>query len=100
MQLLTFCEFQVLCWKAGQASRIHNHSGSDCWMGVVQGPMIESLYCKMADGQVQCEAKHPSQPGMCPELRLERVATMMQGKVLYSPFFVNMTNAIDFLFFP
>jgi len=76
-------ELIILCWKAGQASRIHNHSGSNCWMGVVQGPMIESLYSKVADGRVLCEREHPSQPGVCPELRLERTTTLYQGDVGY-----------------
>jgi len=76
-------ELILLCWKAGQASRIHNHSGSNCWMGVVQGPMIESLYTKVSDGKVLCEAEHPSQPGVCPELRLEAVNTYHYGDVGY-----------------
>jgi len=76
-------ELILLCWKACQGSRIHNHSGSDCWMSVVQGPMIESLYTKIADGQVLCEAEHPSEPGVCPELRLEAVNTFHQGDVGY-----------------
>lgn len=77
-------ELIVLCWKAGQASRIHNHAGSNCWMGVAQGPMLESLYTKVdTDGKTVCEKANPSQPGLCPSLRLDKTSCFQQGEVGY-----------------
>lgn len=72
--------YQVLCWKAGQASRIHNHAGSNCWMGVLQGPMIENLYHKVLEGRVICERANPSLPGDCPNLRLTSTSEYQKGK--------------------
>jgi len=78
-------ELIVLCWKPGQASRIHNHAGSNCWMGILQGPMVESLYHKVhEDGQVICERAFPSQPGtVCPNLQLTSVNEYQKGQVAY-----------------
>lgn len=76
-------ELIVLCWKAGQASRIHNHSNSNCWMGVALGPMVETLYSKVVDGKVVCEKANPSQPGECPNLRLDKTSLYQTGEVGY-----------------
>jgi len=76
-------ELIILCWKSGQASRIHNHAGSNCWMGVLQGPMVESLYHKVQDGHVICERESPSQPGDCPNLQLTAVNEYQKGQVAY-----------------
>jgi len=78
-------ELIVVCWKSGQASRIHNHAGSNCWMGVLQGPMVESLYHKVqADGQIICERAFPSQAGdCCPSLQQTAEHEYNKGQVAY-----------------
>jgi len=77
-------ELIVVCWKPGQASRIHNHASSNCWMGVLQGPMVESLYNKVQDGQVICERAFPSQAGdVCPNLEQTAVNEYNKGQVAY-----------------
>merc|ERR1711879_745862 len=37
-------ELIVICWKDGQKSPIHNHAGSSCWMGCLQGKIEETYY--------------------------------------------------------
>ena len=44
-------EVMVVCWKKGQASRIHSHSGSQCWMIPLYGRIEEELYT-LIDSQV------------------------------------------------
>lgn len=36
----------VLAWGPGQRSPIHNHNGSHCVMRVLEGELIETLYCR------------------------------------------------------
>lgn len=40
-------ELLLLCWNKGQASPIHDHSGQQCWMAVLEGELEEVHY---ADG--------------------------------------------------
>jgi len=37
-------EVLLLCWKPGHSSPIHDHSGSSCWMAVLQGEAQEEIY--------------------------------------------------------
>merc|ERR1712183_1222324 len=37
-------ELIVICWKDGQKSPIHNHAGSSCWMGCLEGKIEETYY--------------------------------------------------------
>jgi cysteine dioxygenase len=37
-------ELMVICWKPGQESPIHNHSGQRCWMAILEGDMEEVYY--------------------------------------------------------
>ena len=34
-------ELMVVCWSPEQESPIHNHAGSNCWMGVLEGHVEE-----------------------------------------------------------
>lgn len=40
----------ILAWGPGQRSPIHNHNGSHCVMRVLQGQLIETLYCDRGEG--------------------------------------------------
>ena len=40
----------VLCWASGQASPIHDHSGSSCAVRVLEGRATETLYRSEPDG--------------------------------------------------
>mmetsp|Transcript_127985 Transcript_127985/g.190673 ORF Transcript_127985/g.190673 Transcript_127985/m.190673 type:complete len:799 (-) Transcript_127985:48-2444(-) len=40
----------LLCWEKGQKSPIHDHSGSNCWVKVLDGEVEESLYDLAEDG--------------------------------------------------
>ncbi len=68
----SYCCFQIICWQNGQRSRIHNHDGSHCWMGVVQGKLVEKLYKYITpDGHITTEYDSPVIVGsVCPNLHL------------------------------
>lgn len=48
----------LICWNHGQASSIHNHAGSHCFMKICDGTLTEELYCK-PDEVVQGEKLAP-----------------------------------------
>ncbi|MFT7677217.1 MAG: cysteine dioxygenase [Planctomycetota bacterium] len=37
-------ELLLLCWDKGQASPIHDHSGQNCWMAVLEGTLEEAHF--------------------------------------------------------
>src|SRR3989338_9208147 len=37
-------EIMLLCWNVNQASRIHNHASSNCWLSVLSGLVSEQVY--------------------------------------------------------
>jgi cysteine dioxygenase len=37
-------EVLILCWDVGHNSPIHDHSGSSCWMKILQGSATEEIY--------------------------------------------------------
>jgi cysteine dioxygenase len=43
----------VLCWKNGQRSPIHDHTGSSCAVRVLRGTMTETLFEFAANGHVK-----------------------------------------------
>jgi cysteine dioxygenase len=43
----------VLCWKNGQRSPIHDHSGSACVVRVLQGKLTETLFEFAPNGHVK-----------------------------------------------
>ena len=51
----------VLCWRAGQRSPIHDHSGSNCAVRVLQGVATETAFAATAHGLVYATATvdHP-----------------------------------------
>lgn len=39
---------QVICWRYGQGSRVHNHADSHCWLTVLQGwllLLLVAIFC-------------------------------------------------------
>ena len=42
----------VLCWKSGQSSPIHDHSGSACGLRILKGQANEVRYTRTADGSL------------------------------------------------
>eukprot|EP01104_Vermistella_antarctica_P019689 TRINITY_DN7863_c0_g1_i1.p1 TRINITY_DN7863_c0_g1~~TRINITY_DN7863_c0_g1_i1.p1 ORF type:complete len:206 (+),score=42.65 TRINITY_DN7863_c0_g1_i1:42-620(+) len=67
-------EIMVICWKEGQVSPIHNHEGSGCWLGVLEGDIKETYYhtcnncCKVGE---MC----------CSNLREGSSSTLKNGRV-------------------
>ena len=53
----------VLCWKNGQRSPIHDHSGSACVVRVLQGKLTETLFEFAPNGHVKAVASRDYQPG-------------------------------------
>ena len=43
-------ELMVVCWSPDQESPIHNHAGSNCWMGVLKGEVEEVHFDPPGDG--------------------------------------------------
>jgi cysteine dioxygenase len=43
----------VLCWKNGQRSPIHDHSGSVCVVRVLRGTLTETLFEVVPNGQIK-----------------------------------------------
>jgi cysteine dioxygenase len=37
-------ELLILCWGQGHRSPIHDHQGQRCWMGVLEGKLVETQY--------------------------------------------------------
>jgi len=66
-------------------SKIHNHAGSHCWMGVAEGPLIETLYGVEKDGQVLVEGECPVAAGSCcPKMIQMRRSLFQKGEVAYA----------------
>ena len=54
----------LLCWEKGQKSPIHDHSGSNCWVKVLDGEIEECLYDLGEDGiSTQLKSKRTFSPG-------------------------------------
>ncbi|PNH12658.1 Cysteine dioxygenase type 1, partial [Tetrabaena socialis] len=56
-------EVMVLCWKPGQASRVHNHADSHCWLAVLDGKVHEQQYRRIAREQDGAAPEAPWPPG-------------------------------------
>ena len=65
-------DFQIICWQNSHRSRIHDHAGSHCCMGVLQGKLVEKLYKYITiDGDITTEHASPVLVGdTCPDLNL------------------------------
>jgi len=73
-------EVIVLCWKQGQASRIHTHSGSQCWMTILDGAVEEEIYTLAHPGAKVSDLPFP---GPCPELVQKSHHVHRVGQVTY-----------------
>ena len=47
----------LLCWNKQQASPIHDHAGSSCWVKCLHGSLTETLYKKEENGDALVEIK-------------------------------------------
>ncbi|CAB3983582.1 cysteine dioxygenase type 1 [Paramuricea clavata] len=43
----------LLCWGEGQGSGVHDHSGSHCFMKIMEGQLVETLFAWPHDPNVQ-----------------------------------------------
>jgi len=46
-------ELLLLCWGEGHASPIHDHSGQQCWMAILDGELEEVHYDEPRDGSTR-----------------------------------------------
>lgn len=53
----------VLCWKNGQRSPIHNHTGSTCGVRVLRGTLTETLFAFAPNGAVKATTSRDCPPG-------------------------------------
>ncbi len=53
----------VLCWKNGQRSPIHNHTGSTCGVRVLRGTLTETLFEFAPNGAVKATFSRDCPPG-------------------------------------
>ena len=64
-------ELLAICWDVGQASRIHNHQGQNCWMAVPVGRLAvqnyevvrqdEQGFCELREANlIEMDPAHPS----------------------------------------
>ena len=53
----------VLCWKNGQRSPIHDHTGSSCAVRVLRGTATETLFDVAANGHVWATNSRQLRPG-------------------------------------
>src|SRR5262249_9076714 len=53
----------VLCWKNGQRSPIHDHTGSACCVRVLRGTMTETIFVFAANGHVKAVGSRDLPPG-------------------------------------
>jgi hypothetical protein len=55
---------QLICWKSGQYSRVHNHASSHCWLTLLSGEVEEEAF-ETADGVASMRpgSPRPVMPG-------------------------------------
>src|SRR5262245_37729229 len=82
----------VLCWKPGQESVIHDHTGSSCAVRVLEGVCTEVAYTWRADGTLAEGAACSLPPGaICgtQDSDIHKIANLEQGNLvtlhIYSP---------------
>ncbi|KAL4442132.1 hypothetical protein ABPG77_011393 [Micractinium sp. CCAP 211/92] len=83
------CEMILICWKKGQASRIHNHAQSHCWLNVLSGG-VEELRFTTGDSPVEAgPTLAPRLPGViaatspCPLLVSAGINKVAPGQSAY-----------------
>lgn len=83
------CEMILICWKKGQASRIHNHAQSHCWLNVLSGG-VEELRFTTGDSPVEAgPTLAPRLPGViaatspCPMLVSAGINKVGPGESAY-----------------
>ncbi|KAL6752057.1 RmlC-like cupin domain-containing protein [Haematococcus lacustris] len=73
-------ELMLICWSPGQASRVHNHASSHCWLTVLEGQVEEEVFGEAPDAGCwpsRPDSPRPAMPGVltlqdkCPELLLK-----------------------------
>jgi cysteine dioxygenase len=52
----------VLCWRSGQRSPIHDHTGSACVVRVIEGQAIETLFERAPNGMIYSASSRELQP--------------------------------------
>ncbi|PRW56884.1 cysteine dioxygenase [Chlorella sorokiniana] len=82
-------EMILICWKQGQASRVHNHAQSHCWLNVLSGGVEELRYTTGDTPEGVEPAVAPRLPGVisasapCPLLMPAGVGKVGPGGTAY-----------------
>jgi cysteine dioxygenase len=93
-------ELFVLCWRSGQRSPIHDHTGSSCGMRVLRGTATEQDFLLRPNGQLQPGEVHEYPAGSVAtgsEAYMHQVANLQPDADLitlhlYSPPLLNSRN--------
>jgi cysteine dioxygenase len=89
----------VLCWKNGQRSPIHDHSGSTCGVRVLRGTMTETRFEFAANGHVKAVGSCDFGPGSVvggQDYHLHQISNLQAGNAdlvtlhVYSPALARM----------
>lgn len=54
----------ILCWRSGQRSPIHDHTGSSCGVKVIQGAATETYFERTPDGYVYATSSRQLAEGL------------------------------------
>jgi cysteine dioxygenase len=72
----------VLCWKNGQRSPIHDHTGSSCGVRVIRGVLTETAFAKVPHGRVMATSSRDFAPGSVlggQDLDVHQVSNLQDG---------------------
>jgi cysteine dioxygenase len=83
----------ALCWRSGQRSPIHDHTGSSCGVRVIQGIATETIFERAANGMVYAsQSRHLPAGTTCAsqDADVHQMSNLQQGEDLitlhiYSP---------------
>jgi cysteine dioxygenase len=84
----------VLCWKNGQRSPIHDHSGSSCAVKILRGTATETTFDYAPNGHVWATASRHHKPGTVigsQDTDLHQISNLQPGNAdlvtlhIYSP---------------
>ena len=102
----------ILCWRKGQRSPIHDHTGSSCGVRVLEGTATETSFAQTPDGYVYATGSRELPPGaVCgsQDADIHQVSNLQPGDAdlitlhVYSPPLLHMgmysltdTEVVDF----
>lgn len=82
----------LLCWRAGQRSPIHDHTGSSCGVRVVRGVATETVFDRTSEGHIYATcSRRLAEQGVCAtqDEDIHQISNLESGDLItlhvYSP---------------